>query len=352
MYRKSALFALTVFVLCGLYIPLRIPYKLESVGSLLPAAEWKLVQDGAGNLLATQQDYLHGNVKNLASWQFDRGDLAGMDLVAQPDSFGFVQRHDTLIRMYSTAARQRMLELETQIQQIEAQYMELATGSKVPVVEAAQTRLQAAETAFTLREREWQVAERLLPEGLISVLEHTAKQNAYELAKIEIGQARKQLEVVNTGEKVQTLDANNARTAALQKQLAQLRQQYLGFVVKCPFDGVLVPVQMPGEVLVVQQIAPCVLRIPVRTSEMRHLGDSPRIIVTDPITAREYLATLWAKQPKTEVINGQSVSFLIATVAVPKPPERLTLGLGASCSITCDTLNQREYITRLLHFKI
>lgn len=353
MSRGIALAVLLVVVVAALYVPVLLPYDLVSVGSVTPSEEWKLTQDGAGNLVATHQNFRTGIVERMGSWQFSRGDLAGMEVTARPDSFQWVPAGDTVVRLYSALIQREMLDLETQIRVLEAQRSDLTTGEKVETVEEAEARLRYAQEALTLAEKQFAVGERLFKEGVTPELEYKTLLNNRDLARIAVETAQKTLRVVSTGVKPQTVQVNDSQVEALRRRLAQLRAQSGGYFITAPFAGVVAPVApLTTEILVLQRVDECIVQIPVKVEEMRFIGDSTRIEIIDPISGKVYQATLLQKMPQTQVLSGRSVGFVQASIRSTHPGERIALGIAAQCSIHCGSLNQRDYLKRVLRFGV
>jgi hypothetical protein len=350
MHRGIALSILVLLILGALFAPIRIPFDLLSTGLIMPDAEWRLVQDGTGNLVASLQNNRAGLVQRLASWQFDRGDLAGMDITVHPDSFGQIAQGDTVVRMYSAIVQRQLLDIATQIHILEAQRSVLSTGEKPEIIEEAAAQLRFAEEALTLREKEYAIAEQLRRENVSTELDFQTKRNTRDLARLQIETARKNVEKVSSGEKIQTIAANESQISALRQRLALLSSQNAGFAITAPFRGVIAPITEPGEVLIMQQVNECLVRIPVKAEDLRFITDSVTISITDPLTNTIYPATLFSKSTKTEVLDGRSVGFLTAIVRPLAPGQRITLGIGAQCRIHCGDIDQREYLRRILHY--
>jgi hypothetical protein len=352
MHRGLALLVLVVTVVALLYVPVQIPFDLVTVGHVQPAATWRLSQDGAGNLVSTQHNYRDGQVDRLGSWQFNRGDLAGMEVCAKADSLGFVGVGDTLVRMYSNMVQQQILELETQIRVLEAERLVLTTGEKPETVREAEAQLQFAREALTLREKELSIADELYKNGAAAELEYKTRLNARDLAVLEVNNRARVVEVVATGVKPESVDFNVSQTAALRQRLALLRAQVGGYAIKSPFMGVLAPTTDPAEVLILHNIQSYIVKIPIKTEDLQYLSDSTRYDIVDAQTGIIHKGRFLRRMQETALVSDRHVGFVQVEVIPQHPTERLSIGLTGRCKIHCGYLNQREYIKRLLHFTI
>lgn len=350
MYRGITLLLLTLIVAATLFAPIDIPYNLVSVGHVAPAEEWRLVQDANGGLIASHQNFKTGIVERVASWQFERGDISGMEVTIPKDSFAQIHIGDTLVSMYSAVIQQQILDLENQLKIKQSERQVAVTGEKLPIVQEAETRLSAARQNLTLREKEFTAAQQLVAEQIVARLEFNRVENALEQAKIEVSTAEKALENAKTGLKIESVDLNASEMAALRKQLDFLRRRNAGYVIQAPFDGMVAPIRELGEVLILQKVSEYVISIPVKTEEMVFISDSAVLQITDPLTNQIYTARHLQKLPQTEVLGGRSVGFLQAVIEPNYPGERISLGTSAQCTINCGHLRPLAYLQRILHF--
>ncbi len=351
MYRGLTLLILLLMIVAALYAPISIPYNLVSVASVLPAEEWRLLQEPGGGLACTHQNNRSGVVERIAAWQFERGDLTGMELNI-PDSTGLVTLGDTLVRMYSAAIQQQILDLENQLKIKRSEQQVLVTGEKQPIIQEAQTKLVFAKEALVLREKDFAAAKQLLQEGLMPRLEYNRIENVLELAKIDIITAEKALLVADTGAKPESISLNQSEIQAIVRQLDFLRKRNAGYVIKAPFTGMVMPIKEPGEVLILRKISEYIVTIPVKTEEMIFISDTARLQIIDPITWKVYEAKVMEKMSHTEVLDSRSVGFVRAIVKPTTAAERMTLGVASKCSIQCGMLNPRQYLQRILKYKI
>lgn len=347
MRRGVALVVLVAVMVAGLFLPVKIPYELVSVGSVTPVEEWRLMQDAGGSLMATRKNFRTGMVSNISVWQFQEGDISGMELAIRADTLAFVSRGDTILRFFSTQILEQIAALEQELQIRTAERSVLVTGEKIPTVEEAQARLNFAREQLVLAEKQYAMDEPLYRDGVIAKIEYERSKNAYELARIAVETAEKTLQVVTTGAKPELVSVNKAQIEALTRNLRLLRQRYANYIVTAPFDAVVSPVGDTGEVIVLQNIDRYLIHIPVRTTEVRYIKPSSKVRVEDLAGGETFEAEIMEVSKRAQVIVTQQVNFVLATV---KPPDGklLNQGLTAQCTVQCDALTPIEYLKRLL----
>ncbi|MCC7467063.1 MAG: hypothetical protein IT261_12375, partial [Saprospiraceae bacterium] len=217
-------------LLAALYVPIELPYASESIGRVLPAQEWRLVQDQTGRLTSVIRDHKSGTAQQIDAFQFEQGDFSGIKIDIPEGSF--VRAGDTVVRMYSIRQREEIQEIEAQLTLYGAQLQSDITGDKPPIVEEAENKLHFAEQDLKLKEDFYHLKKKLKEEGLIAATEFQIAENEWNLAKIQVQIARKYLENVNTGLKLETVGITQAQLQGLKNRLQILRQKGLSFVIR------------------------------------------------------------------------------------------------------------------------
>lgn len=352
MNRAIALLLIFCFLLAVLFLPVKIPYTLRSIGNVLPSQEWRLVQDGTGSLSASLQDNQSGAITRVSSWQFERGDLFDLQMAIDPNSGKMFQKGDTIVRIYSSISNQQILDLENLIHVKSAIGKELSTGEKKTIVQEAEERLASAKEFYELKSRELAVAQKLIADGVIADIEYQRIKNEHDVAKIEIQVAEKTLQVASTGAKSETVEVNTTEVNTLKKQLAFLKGRNLKYVITAPFDGVVGRLYELGQLIVLHRMSECVVQVPMKVEEMAYIGRNLRILITDPSSMETYNAKLLSVASQTQVVNMRSVGFLICMINTQPGKPFPTLGNVGNCEVHCDDLTPLQYIKRLMKFRI
>lgn len=335
-------------LVAALYVPVQIPFEAVSVGRVWPAQEWRLVQDQTGRITSVIRDHRTGTAQQIDAYQFEQGDISGLKF--EVPEMGFLNAGDTVVRMYSTRQRQEIQEIEAQLALYTAQLQAERTGDKPPVVQEAENRLHFAEQDLAVKEKNYEIQKRLLAEELIAFTDFQTFENEFKLAQIQVDIARKNLETVTTGLKKESVGITQAQLEGLRNRLAILRQKNLAFVLRTPFTGFVQPSVLPEELLVLNRADAYVVQIPMRVEQLRYLGSKTVFNVTDLQSQKIYTARFLGTGSKVEVLDNRQVSLVNAIVTPEKPEDRLSVGVAAKCVVCFDTINQRDYLTRLLNF--
>jgi len=340
---------LLLILLIGLYVPMQVPYFAVSIGKVLPVQEWQIMQDQAGRLTSVVRDNKTGAAQQIDSYQFEQGDFSGMRIDLPVGAY--VHMGDTVVRMYSIRQSQEIQEIEAQLGLYKAQLSAETTGDKPPIIQEAENKLHFAEQDLAVKAALYETNKRLKEEGLLAVTVFQTIENDFRLAKIQVDIAKKNLENVDTGLKVESVGITEAQLRGLQNRLAILRQKGLSFVIQAPFSGYVVPVMLPGELLILQRSDEYMVYIPVKVEQLVYLDSTSVIDVMDLKTARIFRAKYFNTLPKIEILDNHQVALVTAIVRPDSAGVRLSTGISARCNIDYGKINQREYIKRVLHFK-
>ncbi len=345
----GGLIILAVLV-AALYIPMQIPFAAESIGRVLPAQEWRLVQDQTGRLTSVVRDHKLGAAQQIDAFQFEQGDFSGIKIEIPPGAF--VTTGDTVVRMYSIRQREEIQQIEAQLSLYSAQLQSDKTGDKPPIVQEAENKLHFAAQDLTLKENFYHLKKKLKDDGLIAVTEYQTAENDWNLAKIQVEIARKYLENVGTGIKNESVEITEAQLRGLQNRLNILKQKGLAFVIRAPFSGWIVNSALPEELLTLQRADEYVVQIPIRVEQLRYLNPGVNIQVTDVQTGHVFNGRYGSLGSKVEILDNRQVSMLSAYIFPDSVAARLSTGVSTMCRIDFGQVTQREFLLRVLNFQL
>jgi hypothetical protein len=347
--RLTGLTVLVTIVLIGLFFPFKIPYQIVSIGSVYPSKEWRLLESGGSSVMSTLQDYERGVVDNVASFQFNGGDFSTMKLA---HTEGWIQAGDTVLRMYSSLINEQINQLSSEAAIKEAVLNAYGVGEKNPIIQEAANKLRFAKEELTLKERFFSMQKQLFKDSVISKREYLEAENAFALANINVEMSKKALETVGTGQKTESLEIVKNEILALEEKRSYLVNRKAASAVIAPFAGQIRPNILPGQILTLQDVSKVIAQVPVKVETLPYLSINNKISILDVQSQKYFLGTIIKIDNKVEVLDGRRV-VLVQAVVEPLPTgERLSIGMSANCRIYCDTINQLEYLKRMLNFRM
>ena len=336
--------------MAAFYVPMKIPYVAESIGRVLPAQEWRLVQDQTGRLTSVVRDHKLGAAQQIDAFQFEQGDFSGIKIDIPAGAF--VAAGDTVVRMYSIRQREAIQQIEAELALYSAQLQSDKTGDKPPIVQEAENKLHFAEQDLTLKENFYHLKKKLKDDGLIATTEFQTAENDWNLAKIQVEIARKNFENVGTGLKNESVGITVAQLRGLQNRLNILKQKGLAFVIRAPFSGWVVASALPEELLTLQRADEYVVQIPVRVEQLPYLKPDANIQITDIQSRHVFIGRYGSLGSKVEVLDNRQVSTLTAFVLPDSLGARLSTGVSTMCRIDFGQIDQREFVRRILNFQL
>jgi HlyD family secretion protein len=161
-----------------------------------------------------------------------------------------VEQSARLAWLDRTELQARKVAAEAQVDAARATLRELETGSRSEEIAQARSALAAAEQNLTNATRDFERTTRLFEGGAVSrqVLDH--QETALEIAQSEYDRAREQLQMVETGPRVERIAAQRAIVAQARAAAAQIDAALNNALIVAPFDGlVTVRHREPGEVV-------------------------------------------------------------------------------------------------------
>jgi len=215
-------------------------------------------------------------------------DVLEGDAVAQSSELAWLDR---------TELQARKLAAEAQVDASSAVLRELESGSRTEEIAQARSAFAAAEQNLTNAKRDFERTKRLFDGGAVSrqALDH--QETALELAQAEHDHAKEQLQLVESGPRVERIAAQRAIVAQGHASVAQTDAALNTAMIVAPFDGIVtVRHREPGEV--VQAGAPVLtvlnpddrwVRIYVREDQVGRVKiGQPAFITADSYHDREY----------------------------------------------------------------
>ena len=347
--RLISLAVITGIVLFALFFPFKIPYEIVSIGSVYPSKEWRLVQDGGGSVMSTLQDYEQGVIDNVASFQFNGGDFSTMKLA---HTEGWVQEGDTILRMYSSLINEQIDQLSNDIAIKNATLHAYGAGEKNPIVQESANKVRFSKEELALKERYFNMQKQLYKDSVISKREFLEAENSYALAKISVEVANKALETVGTGQKGENLEIVKNEIMALEERRNFLISKKAASAIVSPFTGQIRPNILVGQILTLQDVNKVIIHVPVKVESLPYLSMNNTVSIEDVQNLKKFVGKIQKIDNKVDVLDGRRVVFVQAIVEPLKTGERLSIGMSANCKIYCDTVQQLEYLKRLLNFRL
>ncbi len=349
MKRYSGIIILPLLVALA-FVPLDVPYRIESVAKILPARQWALLKTSDGALSATLYDHRTGQALAQEGYEFDRGDLVQVRFKEKWQSGRSVRAGETLATISSNQLGERLIQLKNQLAIEQANLGVIATGQKPQVITRLEEEINLAKADLDLRRKTLERARQLHADGLLPATELDQAENAYSESLARVRVAEKSLAVGASGEKQETVSLAASRIASLQKEIEFLENKQRKYTLAAPFDGqARFETTLEGDRLLVEDTSAVILQIPVRLRDSRFVAAGQKIellLIDNQITAS---ATILEVGARVEILNREQA--VIVKAVVENGAASLTPGMPVRCRIDCGPVRVVEFLRRSIRWQ-
>ncbi len=251
----------------------------------------------------------------------ERGELAGLEvepIEALPEG-GQIEAGFPLARLSLPRSERYLAELKAEREALRAQRDLLAAGARDVEVEQARQLLQLARAKRERTRTEVERLRALAPEGAAS---------AADLKDAELEDAERQREVdvavaawstTRAGARPEAIEAVEAQIHALDAGIQEMETLLASARIESPIPGLPAPGTRPGDLLVVYELDPVYLHIPISGDFVQHIrvGD-PVTFSTDAAPDLDFSGEIVALAPTASLWGSTSVVWASARIANPR----------------------------------
>ena len=140
-YLKNSIITVVILIFCLVILQIKVSFKTEIAGRIIPVREWILSKNVDGNLISAIFNYHSNTLAEYHVIQPERGDITSFQLDENVLVAGKVQIGDTVARMQSNQLEMDLAELNGQYAVEENSLRLYTSGEKQSVIEAARQQL-------------------------------------------------------------------------------------------------------------------------------------------------------------------------------------------------------------------
>ncbi|MFH1198104.1 MAG: hypothetical protein V1720_20550 [bacterium] len=339
--KKIVVSLIIVLILILLLLPIKISYRINTTGKVLPVKEWFLIRGADGNLMTSLINNRTGVYENYTVSQFNRGDAAKIETVAHLEAGSAITMNDTIIKIFSNDVNKEIAELYTDLNSEEALLSVLKSKEKQAVIQTEKENVAYAERQVAEQERLYQRKKQLFEKNLISQEEYEIAEGAVGLFKINRDIAKQRLQIVMTGAKPEEIEMTQSKIKDLKKEIAVIQKKMSDYVVLSPVSGVVSRSFSADTLMIVHDTTEFILLLPITVKEIGELKENQEVVVNNSAFGQDVRGTIlnWEKN----VRNINQKQFFIAAASVENAPG-LYPGSAVECYITVGDLILRDYL--------
>lgn len=341
---------LLILVVSSLWIPIDLPFDVESTALVYPVESWELQKNPDGTLLGNLRNHRSGQLEDYSSYQFERGDLIQINF-SKAATTGRVDSGALMASIASNTFSQQLIQLENQLAVERAQLQSALVGQKPEIQKEAEEQVRLTEEALLLKKQQLARSEKLYADGLIALAQLEKDQNDWEQARINIQLAKERLSVVSTGAKPEDIQLIESRIAALQKQI-DFQQNTSGlYRIYTPIPGeIRYENTVEGDKLIVDNTETYIFRIPIKLKDQKFIPIGTLVEWESHFADSLYQARLVGWGSKVEILNQEQV--VMAQAEMPGPIEGLIFGMPVRCRLKAGAVTPLEYFKRSMDIKL
>lgn len=342
---------LLILAVSSLWIPVDLPFDIESTALVYPIESWELQKNPDGTLLGNLRNHRTGQLEDYSSYQFERGDVIQINFATEASTAGRVDSGALMASIASNTFSQQFIQLENQLAVERAQLQSALVGQKPEIQKEAEEKVRLTEEALLLKIQQLARSEKLFADGLIALAQLEKDQNDCEQAKINIQLAKERLSVVSTGAKPEDIRLIESRITALQKQI-DFQQNTSGlYRIYSPIPGELrYENTLEGDKLIVDNTETYIFRVPVKLKDQKFIPLGTQIEWQPLFADTLYHAQLIGWGSKVEILNQEQV--VMAQAEMAGPIEGLIFGMPVRCRLKAGAVTPMEYFKRSMDIKL
>lgn len=326
------------------FLPLDIPYSVQTLGKIAPYKKWMMVREAGGRITTICTDNLRGVVEDYQVMQVDNGDLTHFKMYPAIIPGAHVSVGDTIAFTSSIETKRQLANLQGELAAEMAALDLYQAGMKSSVIHEAQQQLTYAETQAEQQKKQVARLRGLYKRNAVSEEEVELSENALRLQEIQIAVKKAQLNTAQTGAREQEVEWVYARIEAIKREISILEEKLENAIIKAPFSGFVSGSFSSDTLAVIHDTAHYVVAFPIAWHNRSHITQMQSIEITgvglsSPQKGKiEYIGdTIWTVQGKP---------YFSVIVSIENFNTELAPGLVVNGEITYATLRPIEYLWR------
>lgn len=339
------IFAATTIFIGFFFMPIKVPYAINSIAKILPARQWILSRGNDGEILTSTVNNISGINYSSRLYSCERGESIILNIDPLLKNGQFIEKGDTLGLISSSSQQENLIQLKGELEVLMATFKVNISGDKKTIVREAQERLAQAKVEF---EKQNKVVVRLKPlyeKELIAEADYqTANDELNVLAKaVNVREA--ELESSLSGEKVEEINRLKKQIMAVENKLVFLQEQ-INSVNKiiAPFSGRIERTFSLDTLFVLSNIETGIALIPVSVEEAVYINKGKKVIFNLTGTRDQLFGNIQMKQPVMELIDGKQCIMVLATLHILSTD--FISGIIAKAKINCGSVSLLTFIKR------
>lgn len=349
--RRIVLLIILILAVIVLFLPIKVNYSFDSAALVFSSREWNLKRGADDSYISELIDNETNSISNLLSYKFERGDVAEVHIRKNMQSGDYVTANDTIAVIHSFFIENEIIRLKNLKQIEEAALKMTVTGEKQTLVDQSKQQLEFAQQQLDLELKNYERQKKLYLDSVISRAEFEIYENQYELAKINVQIANKELLTLETGAKSEEIDYIRQKINSYEKEIQTLKKMQEQYSIKPPLDGVISFSRVIDGIITVSDTNRYILKIPVKVNNIQYLEHISSIKFSIPGYTEITEASFISVEGNVNIDAMTSQQLIIAKALIKSGIKGIYPGLAVSCKVYCDKITIFEFLQRSIQLK-
>lgn len=320
---------------------IKIPNRLTTYFEVSPVKRWILSKETQGLIISNVIDFRSVISNNFSITQFERGESANFRLAPSILNKPYLNKGDTVGLISSSSLRERITQLEGNLNIAEATLKSKSTGEKQALIEEAKNKVKFSDARISEKTLSFNRIEELFNKGYASKEEYEASLWELKQLKIENEINRAQLQALTTGLKNEDIKVFESTINAYKKELLVLRDRLQDFLLLAPISGNIIKNFSPDTLLVVDDTSQLILTSPIRFEESVELKEGQIINLRISHAQVEIQGKLVAVSKQVKQLNG--VQVVLTRIMVDSENLNLLPGLLVTGEVVLPNITVKDY---------
>ena len=336
---------LILILLALFFLPVKVPYAIESVAKMLPAHRWILSRGNDGEILSNTENFLSGINNSYQRTSFERGESLILNLNSTLNNGDIVSKGDTLGLIYSSGQQENLIQLNGDLQVLNASLKASMSGDKNTEVREAQQRLAMAQSELNKQTKIVKRQKELLKKDIVAMEVYETAADELKILEKAVNVRQAEVESALSGKKDEEINQLKENIVAIENRISFLQQQVDSQnLIIAPFSGRIDRTFSNDTLLVVSNFDSGIACIPVPLEEADFIPKGGNVSFNSSNLGSQFSGEVQMKQPVMQLIGGKQCIIVLATFN-PLSNDFIS-GLLAPVKINCGSISLPAYLKR------
>lgn len=319
-----------IILIFFLLLVFEFEYNINVAGKIVPANEWILTKRPDGSLISTHKNNEKNLVKNISTFQVERGDVFQFKIFPSIIDKTFLEEGDTIGTIQSSETYLELADLEKQLNVVRGSLKINLTSSKESVLNQAMKEIELAKERFNLQNKILKKQNELFINNMISEEEIDNENSLQKIYEIQAKIAEANLKILQSGSKPEYIDMIKSEIISIEKEIKLIKNKIQKFTLTTPIDGRLHQVFAEDTIVYIGS-SEYIAIIPINVLSISDIKVGQKIDIVFDAANKKITGTLLTINKVVRFLNNEQI--FIATANLNNISHDIPINLIVECNI-------------------